>query len=101
MDVTIETNLTFYCTTSLPTTGAAADADSAPTYRIYEEETGTPVATGTMALLDASNTDGFYSEQVAVGTPTYTVDKFYCVRIAGTVGSIAAHGAQSFRVVAA
>jgi len=40
----------------------AVDCGSAITYRVYEDETATPVVSGTMALLDSSNTDGFYSE---------------------------------------
>src|SRR3989304_4446741 len=40
----------------------AVDCSSDITYRVYEDETATPVVSGTMALLDSSNTDGFYSE---------------------------------------
>ena len=40
----IDDYLTFYCNTCDPGTGNAVDADSAPTYRIYEDETGTPNA---------------------------------------------------------
>jgi hypothetical protein len=45
-------------------TGAATDADSDPTYRIYASELGTPILTGSMSKLDDTNTTGFYAEQV-------------------------------------
>ena len=57
---------TFYANTHTPSTGAAVDADTPPAYRVYEEVTGTPIVTGTMALLDAANTAGFYSGQVTL-----------------------------------
>ena len=55
---------TFTCNTHTPSTGGEVDADSAPTYRIYKEETTTPILTGTMSLLDDSNTVGFFSERL-------------------------------------
>lgn len=40
------------------------DADSLPTYRVYEDETAAPILTGTMAKLDDANTTGLYSERI-------------------------------------
>ena len=60
----IDDYLTFTCNTHTVTTGAATDADSVPTYRVYEDETGTPILTGSTALLDSVNTIGFYSERI-------------------------------------
>ena len=51
---------TFYAQTQRFDTGAATDADSAPAYRIYEDVSDTPLLTGSMALLDATNTAGLY-----------------------------------------
>jgi hypothetical protein len=61
-------NLLFSICTHDPDTGVLTDADSAPAYRIYEDETATPIATGTMAALDATNTTGFYTELITVKT---------------------------------
>ena len=47
--VTISENLVFSITTHDPDTGVATDADAVPTYRIYEDETSTAIATGSMA----------------------------------------------------
>lgn len=85
----IDDNLTFYATTSRFDTGNGTDADSAPTYRVYEEETATPILTGTMALLDSTNTAGFYSEQIALTAANgFEQAKCYAIYIAGTVNSV-------------
>lgn len=74
-------------------TGAASDADSAPAWRIYRQENGTAVANGTMALLDDTNTTGFYSE--AVSLATYDPGE-YVVYVAATVDSITATQSMAF-----
>lgn len=85
----IDDLLTFTCNTHSPTTGNATDADSAPTYRVYEDETATPILTGTMATLDASNTDGFYSEQITLSAANgFEKGKSYTVRILAVVGGV-------------
>lgn len=82
-------NLTFYANTHTPSTGAAVDADAVPGYRVYEDETATPLLTGSMALLDDANTTGFYSEQIAVTTANgFEAGKSYCIRITGVVGGV-------------
>lgn len=53
-------------TLSVNGTSGAVDADSVPSYRIYEDETGTAILTGSMAKLDDAGTTGFYSEQVTL-----------------------------------
>ena len=83
----IDDLLTFYANTHTPSTGAAVDADAVPGYRIYEDETGTPILTGSMALLDDTNTVGFYSEQVTLSTVNgLEKGKCYTVRVTGVVG---------------
>ena len=52
--VILGANLTFTITTHDPDTGELTDADAAPSYRVYEDETAVPILTGTMALLDAA-----------------------------------------------
>jgi ActR/RegA family two-component response regulator len=96
----IDALLTFPCNTHDPTTGAATDADSAPTYRLFEDETGTPILTGSMALLDASNTAGFYSEQITLSAANgFEVGKTYTVYITATVASVAGTMSHTFQVV--
>ncbi len=82
-------NLTFYAQTHDPATGGEVDADAPPTYRIYEEETTTPILTGTMALLDDVNTVGYYSEQVACSVGNgFEEGKSYNVRMRAAVGGV-------------
>jgi len=58
-------DLVFTVTTHDPDTGILTDADGAPTYRVYEDETGAAILNGSMAILDNANTTGFYSELIA------------------------------------
>lgn len=87
-EVKIGNDLTFYANTHTPSTGAAVDADAAPTYSVYEDETGTAVASGTMALLDDAGTTGFYSESITLAAATYDAGKSYTIRITGVVGGV-------------
>jgi hypothetical protein len=64
-EIEIGDNLVFSICTHDPETGILTDADGNPTYRVYEDETATPLATGTMAKLDDANTTGFYTESIA------------------------------------
>ncbi len=84
--VDLGANLVFSITTHDPDTGVSTDADAAPAYRIYEDETGAAILTGTMAKLDDANTTGFYTELIActVGNG-FEVNKTYSIYIAATV----------------
>jgi hypothetical protein len=87
-EVTLGDNLTFSVCTHDPDTGVLTDADSAPTYRIYEDETGTPILTGSMAKLDDAGTTGFYTEQIACTAANgFENDKTYTIYIQATVDS--------------
>lgn len=99
--ITLEDNLTFTVTTHA-VAGGQADADSAPTYRVYEEETGTAILTGTMAKLDDANTLGFYSEQIA-GTAAngFESGKSYSIYITATVSGTTGAISYGFTVIAA
>jgi len=79
-------SLVFSICTHDPDTGVLTDAASAPSYRIYEDETGTAIATGAMAKLDDGNTTGFYTETIAVTSANgYEDGKNYTVYISATV----------------
>jgi hypothetical protein len=93
--------ITFYINTHNTSTGSASDADSAPTYRIYEDETGTAIATGSMSLLDDSNTTGFYSERIQLLSSTgYEKGKSYVIYISATVNSITGTTNHTFQIQA-
>lgn len=68
------------------TFGASADADSVPTYSIFEHETTTAIVTGSMAKL-GSNT-GFYTEEVTLSAANGFENLHnYQLRIAWTYNS--------------
>jgi hypothetical protein len=91
--------LTFPCNTHSPSTGAATDADTPPTYRVYEDNTATPVATGTMTLTDSSNTDGFYLARVQLLAATgFEEGKSYTIRITATVNTTVAAMFHTFQI---
>ncbi len=85
----IDDYVSFAVTTHTPSTGADVDADSVPTYRIYEDVTDTPILTGSMAKLDDSGTLGFYGKQVqCTAANGFEVAKCYNIRVSGTVGGV-------------
>jgi hypothetical protein len=95
----IDDFLTFVCNTHDPADGAGIDADGVATYRVYEDETGTPILTGSMALFDAANTVGFYSEQIQLTAGNgFEVGKHYTIYITATVDSIAGTMSHNFQV---
>lgn len=92
-------DLTFYLNTHNAVDGVATDADSVPTYRIYEEETGTAIANGTMTILDDANTVGFYSEQVTLsGVTGYENGKSYGIYVSATVNGREGTVTKTFRI---
>jgi len=93
--------LTFSVTTHDPDTGVLTDAGSVPTYRLYEDETATPILTGDMAKLDDANTTGFYTEKITCSTANgFEVNKTYTVYIEATVDSDKGGITYSFKMVA-
>jgi hypothetical protein len=99
----IDDLLTFTVNTHDPdTTGnPAKDADSVPTYRVYEDETGTPLLTGSMAKLDDANTTGFYSEQITLSAANgFEKGKCYNIRIEATVDTIVGVTTRNFQIEA-
>jgi hypothetical protein len=87
-EVNIGDNLVFGVCTHDPDTGVLTDADSVPTYRVYEDETGTAILNGSMAKLDDANTTGFYTETLTCTAANGFEDgKTYTVYIEATVDS--------------
>lgn len=96
----IDDLLTFTVNTHT-TAGVATDADSAPSYRVYEDETATPLLTGTMATLDAANTDGHYSEQITLSAANgFEKGKCYAIRIQATVSGVTGATVRNFQIEA-
>jgi hypothetical protein len=92
-------NLVFSICTHDPDTGVLTDADSAPAYRIYEDETATAILTGTLATLDTANTTGFYTELIAVTAANgFESGKNYTVYIEATVAGDTGGIAYTFKV---
>lgn len=97
-EVQIGDNLVFSITTHNATTGVLTDADSLPTYRLYEDETTTPILTGSMAKLDDTNTIGCYSESIACTAANgFENGKNYTVYISATVSTITGGITYSFK----
>jgi len=95
----IDDLLTFSCNTHTPSTSAAVDADAVPGYRVYEDETGTPILTGSMAKLDDPNTTGYYSEQITLSAANgFEYGKSYRIRITGVVGGVTGVTERTFQV---
>ena len=87
-EVEIGDNLVFTITTHDPDTGVLTDATGNPAYRVYEDETGTAILTGSMAKLDDANTTGFYSESIACTSGNgFENGKSYNIYITATVDS--------------
>jgi hypothetical protein len=97
----IDDLLTFACNTHSVASGAATDADAVPSYRVYEDETGTPILTGNTALLDSANTAGFYSEQITLSAANgFEKGKSYTIYISATVGGVVGTMHHNFQVEA-
>lgn len=97
----IDDLLTFVVNTHRVDTGAGSDADAVPYYRVYEDETATPLITGSMALLDGSNTVGLYSEQITLSAANgFEAGKSYNIYITATVNGVAATMSHNFQMEA-
>ena len=95
----IDDALTFYANTHRFDTGAATDADSVPSYRVYEDETGTAILTGSMAKLDDANTTGFYSEQITLSAANgFEKGKCYTIYISAAVDSVTGTTHHNFQI---
>lgn len=96
----IDDTLTFSVVTHDPLSSAAIDADSVPSYRVYEDETGTAILTGSMAKLDDTNTLGFYSEQITLSAANgFEAGKSYNVLVTAVVDGDSGQTSAGFKVV--
>jgi hypothetical protein len=75
------------CITSSPTTGAASDADSTPTWALYEEDTDTPILTGNMTKR-TGKTGEYRATVTASSANGVEVGKWYTLTGYATVGGV-------------
>jgi hypothetical protein len=93
--------LTFTVTTHAVQTGIVTDADSAPSYRVYEDQTGTAILNATMAKLDDTNTIGFYSAQLTLSAANgFEVGKSYAIYVNAITADVQASTSLNFKVIA-
>ena len=98
-NVVLEQSVVFSICTHDPDTGVLTDSSPVPAYRVYEDETATPILTGNMAKLDDANTTGFYTETIACTAANgFEVNKSYTIYIAATVDSDEGGISFSFKV---
>lgn len=91
--------LTFTACTHSTSDGSGIDADSVPSYRVYEDETATAILTGNMAKLDDANTVGFYSEKIQLTAANgFEYDKTYNIYIEGVVSSVTGTVCYTFKI---
>lgn len=85
----IDDLVTFYANTHNPSNGSATDADAVPNYHVYEDQTATPLLTGTMSLLNGANTVGFYSKQITLSSANgFEKGRSYSVYIQAVVSNV-------------
>lgn len=65
--------------------GEPTDADSLPTYRIYEDGTNSSILTGTMSKFDDDNTTGFYKKTIIISPTYFTRYTTYIIDIIATI----------------
>ncbi len=86
----IDDSMAFPVQTTQFSTGAAFDAASPPTYRVYEGGTTTPILTGSTAKLDDANTTGLYIGVITISLANgFDVGKYYTVYAQATVDGVA------------
>lgn len=93
-------NLVFSVCTHDPDTGVLTDADSEPSYRIYEDETATVISNGVMTKLDDGNTTGFYTKFIeCIEDNGFEKGKTYTIYIEITVDSDMGGMTYAFKVL--
>lgn len=89
LDIPIGEVVYFDAITSSPTTGAATDADSTPTFAVYEEATDTDIGVGGNLTKRTSLTGNYRGSFTASLANGFEVGKWYSVIGSATVGAIA------------
>lgn len=102
MNIPLDEVIHFDVITSNPTTGAAADADSTPTFAVYEEATDTDIGVGGNLTKRTSLTGNYRGTFTLSAANGFEVGKWYSVIASATVSTVAGKAvARNFRVIAA
>lgn len=100
--VPIDEVVYFDVITSNPSTGAASDADSTPTFAVYEEATDTDIGVGGNLTKRTSLTGNYRGSFTASAANGFEAGKWYAVIASATVNSVAGKAvAMRFRCVLA
>jgi hypothetical protein len=101
MDIPLD-EVIYFDAISSGATGVAADADSTPTFAVYEEATDTDIGIGGNMTKRTSLTGNYRGSFTASAANGFEVGKWYAVIGSATIGAIACKGVlKSFRLVAA
>lgn len=102
MDIPLDEVIYFDAITSRFDTGAATDADSTPTFEVFEEATDTDIGVGGNLTKRTSKTGNYRGSFTASAANGFEVGKWYSVIGSATVNSVAGKGVlKTFRIVAA
>ncbi len=102
MDIPLDEVLFFDAVVSTPATGAAVDADSTPTFAVYEESTDTDIGVGGNMTKRTSLTGNYRGTFTASAANGFEVGKWYSVIGSAVVGGVTGKAVlKNFRVVLA
>ena len=101
MDIPLD-EVIYFDAISSSSTGAAADADSTPTFAVYEEATDTDIGVGGNMTKRTSLTGNYRGSFTASAANGFELGKWYNVIGSATIGAVACKGVlMRFRIVAA
>jgi hypothetical protein len=101
MDIALDEVIYFDAITSHPSTGAATDADSTPSFEVFEESTDTAIVSGNLTKR-TSKTGNYRGTATLSAANGFEVGKWYSIIASATVNSVAGKGViRNFRVVPA
>lgn len=102
MDIPLDEQIHFDAITTTPSTGAAVDGDSAPTFAVYEEATDTDIGVGGNMTKRTSLTGNYRGSFTLSAANGFEAGKWYNVIGTGIVGGVTAKAVlKTFRVVLA
>lgn len=102
MNIPLDEVLYFDAITSTPSTGAAVDADSTPTFACYEEGTDTDIGVGGNMTKRTSLTGNYRGTFTLSAANGFEVGKWYSVVVSAVVGGVTGKAVvKNFRLVAA
>lgn len=89
-------HLTFTVTTR-NAAGAHVDADAAPAYRVYENQSAETLMTGNMAAFDDPNTTGFYAATISLsGANGFEAFRIYTIYVTAAIAGVTANKSFNF-----